>query len=76
MLTGNYLYMADTIVTNAPATGDEGAAGWVVALIILIAVIVIGVVLYQRGFFVAPEQTPDTTNINVTIPTPTTGTTK
>ena len=64
--------MADTIVTNTPATNDSGAAGWVVAFVILVAVIVGGVVLYQRGFFMASGQTPSTTNINVTVPNPVT----
>lgn len=63
--------MADTIVTNSPGTTDSGA-GWVVALIILVAVIVGGVVMYQRGFFVG-QGPVDTTNINVTMPIPTTG---
>jgi hypothetical protein len=61
--------MADTIVTNTPATSD-GGAGWVVALIILIAVAVGGVALYQNGFFQAKEVAPGTTNINVTVPNP------
>ena len=67
--------MADTIVTNTPATqSDSGAAGWIVALIVLVAVIVAGIVLYQRGFLGGANQpqTPDTTNINVTVPNPTT----
>lgn len=63
--------MADTIV-NTPATQDSGAAGWVVALIILIAVIVGGFMWY-RYYGVPQASAPDTTNINVIIPTPTTG---
>ena len=63
--------MADTIVTNTPGTSDSGA-GWVVALIILIAVVVGGFFMYQRGFFRAAGPA-DTNIINVTIPTPTTG---
>ena len=64
--------MADTIVTNTPGTNDNGAAGWVVALIVLVAVIVAGIVMYQRGFFMQSAQTPSSTNINVTVPNPTT----
>lgn len=62
--------MADTIVTNSPGQGDSSAVGMVIAFIILIAVVVGGIVMYQRGFFngTAPA---DTTNINVTIPAPT-----
>ena len=61
--------MADTIVTNSPDTGG-GSAGWAVAVIILLAVIVGGFVLYRNGAFNGTEPA-DTTNINVTIPTPT-----
>jgi len=66
--------MADTIVTNSPGTSDSSAAGWAVALVIVIAVVVGGIVMYQRGMFNTPAPS-DTTNINVTIPTPTTDTT-
>jgi len=61
--------MADTIVTNSPE-GNGGGAGWFVALIILIAVVIGGVVLYRQGAFraIAPA---GNTNINVTLPTPT-----
>lgn len=62
--------MADTIV-NTPPSNDSGAAGWVVALIILIAVIVGGFMWY-RYYGVPQASAPDTTNINVTIPIPTT----
>ncbi len=65
--------MADTIVTNSPAGNDSASAGWVVALVIVIAIIVGGIVMYQRGFFKAGPT--DTTNINVTLPTPTSGST-
>ncbi len=57
--------MADTIV-NTPGQ-DNGTAGWVVALIVLLAVIVGGFVWY-RYYRAAPA--PATTNINVTLPTP------
>ena len=63
--------MADTIV-NTPPSNDSGAAGWAVALIVLIAVIVGGFVWY-RYYSVPQEPAPDNTNINITVPTPTTG---
>lgn len=56
--------MADTIV-NTPSTNDAGSAGWFVALIILLAVIVGGFVWYR--YHRAPAAAP-ATNINVTIP--------
>lgn len=63
--------MADTIISNTPRSGDDsGSAGWVVALVIILAVIIGGVLLYQRGFF--STATPSTTNINVTVPNPVT----
>lgn len=64
--------MADTIVTNSPGTGDSSAAGWVVALVIVVAIVAGGIVLYQNGAFNGAGSA-DTTNINVTVPTPTTG---
>jgi hypothetical protein len=60
--------MADTIITNTPARDeDTSAVGWVVALIVVLAVIVAGYVWYQRG-----ADIPNTggTNINVEVPTP------
>ncbi len=64
--------MADTIVTNTPGTNDSGAAGMIIALVVVVVAIVGGVMLYQRGFFGASAPA-DTTNINVTVPTPITG---
>jgi len=65
--------MADTIVTNTPATSDNSAAGWIVALVIIIAVIVGGIYFYRHGIFGAATPA-STTNINVTVPNPTTPT--
>ena len=62
--------MADTIVTNSPGTNDSSAIGMVMAFIVLIAVLAIGVVMYQRGFF-NNSKPADTTNINITVPNPT-----
>lgn len=64
--------MADTIITNSPEKRErssDSGAGWVVALIIIIAVVIGGIMLYRRGVFRA--NTPsDTTNVNVTVPNP------
>ena len=60
--------MADTIITNSPERDGSGGAGWVVALVIIIAVVVGGIVLYRRGAFRAAA--PASNNINVTIPNP------
>ena len=62
--------MADTIVTNTP-TRDEGssALGWIVALIVILAVIVAGFVWVRRDVGV-----PNTgTTINVQVPAAPTG---
>ena len=64
--------MADTTIINTPASQDDSGAGWVVALIILIAVIV-GGFLWYRYYGHAASTSPSGTNINVTIPTPSTG---
>ena len=65
--------MADTIV-NTPASNDSGAAGWVVALVVIVAVAVAGFVWYRNtGAYQTPAQ-EGATNINVTIPAPVTGT--
>ena len=63
--------MEDTIVTNSPGTNDSSAVGMVMAFIVLIAVLAIGVVMYQRGFFNNQSKPADTTNINITVPNPT-----
>jgi len=63
--------MADTIV-NTPSQ-DSGTAGWAVAVIILLAVIVGGFLWYRSHGAAAPAQPG--ANINVTIPAPTSGAT-
>jgi len=63
--------MADTIITNSPDknNGDNGStAGWIVALVIIAAVVVGGIMLYQNGFFRAAAPSTDSTNINITVP--------
>ncbi len=63
--------MTDTIITNVPRSSDDaGGAGWLVALVIILAVGIGGLVLYQKGFFNGSGET--TTNINVSIPDPVT----
>ncbi len=65
--------MAETTIVNTPAQSTDSGAGWAVALIVIIAVLVGGFVWYR---YYGPAATPassDTTNINVTLPTPTAG---
>ncbi|MBI5644895.1 hypothetical protein HY970_02245 [Candidatus Kaiserbacteria bacterium] len=58
--------MADTIVNTPGANRDEGSAlGWVVVLIVLLAVIVAAVLWYRNA---TPAPSGSTSNINVTIP--------
>ena len=57
--------MADTIVTTPGTTSDSGAAGWVVAFVIL-AVIVLGALVWARRG--APAPANPGANINVTVP--------
>jgi hypothetical protein len=58
--------MADTIVTNTPTRDDSSTAlGWIVALIVILAVIVAGFVWARRDVGI-----PNTgTDINVEVPT-------
>ncbi len=69
--------MADTIITNSNPNpnpnNNDSAAGWLVAFVIIIAVILGGVILYRRGAFNRPAPAPapaSSTNINVTLPPP------
>ena len=61
--------MADTIISNTPGSQeDSGMAGWFLAFVVIIAIVIAGFTMYQNGFF---GSNPDsTTNINVTIPDP------
>ncbi len=59
--------MADTIVNTPAPSNDSGAAGWVVAIIILLAVIAGGYYVYRNGM---GRAAPGTTNINVSVPNP------
>lgn len=62
--------MADTIITNSPDKNNDSGAGWVVALVLIIAVIAGGILLYQRGAFRRAAPATSSTNINVTMPNP------
>ncbi len=61
--------MADTIITNSPdKNGSDSGAGWVVALVVVIVLVVGGTILYRRGVFTATP--PANNTINVTVPNP------
>ncbi len=65
--------MADTIITNTPErTDDSSVVGWVVALIVVLAVLVAGYVWVRNGAN-APASGGAGTNINVQLPTGTGG---
>ena len=58
--------MADTTIVNTPGSGSgDSGAGWMVAVIILIAVVAGGFLWYRYQGRAVPADT----NINVTIPT-------
>lgn len=59
--------MADTIVNTPASNNDSGAAGWFIAIIILLAVIAGGFYVYRNGI---GRAAPGATNINVTVPNP------
>ncbi len=61
--------MADTVITNTPQPQADNTTGWVVAVIILLAVIGGGIYAYRTGML-GGRTAPDSTNINVTIPNP------
>jgi hypothetical protein len=62
--------MADTIITNSPEKGGDSGAGWAVALVIIIVLVVGGIILYKKGAFRGNSAAPASngTNINVSIP--------
>ena len=67
-----HTFMADTIITNTPDTGDSAMGG--IAVVIVMAVLVVGgIVLYQTGMLGSMSDPTNTkaTEINVTVPTPT-----
>lgn len=67
--------MADTIVTNTPgvtrsADGGATAIGWVVAILVILALIVAGFVLYRSG---ALSPSGSAADINIMVPSGATG---
>lgn len=64
--------MADTIITNTPDS-RESVVGSVLMAIILAILIIGAIFLYQTGTFnqIPKPAESDTTEVNVTIPTPT-----
>ncbi len=65
--------MADTIITSTPRAQDGGDSVFSAAVVaIIIAAIAIGaMILYQSGVFQAVTPKPDAASINITVPTPT-----
>jgi hypothetical protein len=51
---------------------ETGAMGWFAALIVILAVVIGGIIWYQQGTPGIPN-TGDQTDINITVPNPTTG---
>ena len=66
--------MADTIIhnTRAPERNSSNSSEWIVAVIISVAIVVIGFMLYRAGLFSASVPANEGTNINVTLPNPVT----
>ena len=60
--------MADTIINTPSPQSENGNAGWAVAVIILVLIIVGGIVWYRTYHSAAPAPAGDTTNVNVTVP--------
>ena len=60
----------DTVVTTQPASTQNSAAGWVIAVILLIALIGAGAYAWTQ-YGGAPEAAPagGSANVNVTLPT-------
>ena len=64
--------MADTVITPAAQDSGNGAAGWAVAVIILLAVVLVGIFVWP-GLSRAPAgsgdaSTPDAIDVNVRLP--------
>lgn len=60
--------MADTIITNTPErrVEDNGAAGLLLAFIVIVALLIGGYFLYRHGAPGVPNT--GSTNVNVTLP--------
>ncbi len=59
--------MAETVI-QTPSSSDSGAAGWAVAAVVLIVVLIGAFLWFQRT---TPSPQNPGTNIQVTIPNPT-----
>jgi hypothetical protein len=72
-----FLYMATIIDTDTPATNrsvhvdsSDGSAGWAVAVLILVAVLVAGAFWYMRYYRApAPQPAAPGTTVQVNLPT-------
>ena len=64
--------MADTIISNVPGARNSGDGIVMSAVLaIILGAIAVGVLMmYQNGVFQSESPKTDTTDINVTIPTP------
>jgi FlaG/FlaF family flagellin (archaellin) len=60
-----------TIVNTPNSDSGMGAAGWVVAVVVLVAIVLVGLFVWP-GYAQQSNSAPST-NINVEVPTPGTG---
>ena len=61
--------MADTIV-HSPSDRSDSAAGWAVAAVVVVAIIIGGILLFQDGLPGVPNTGTD---VDVNMPTQSTG---
>ena len=59
--------MADTIVNTPGSERGDSAAGWAIAAVVVVAIIVGAVLLFRGGIPGVPNTGTD---VNVTVPTP------
>lgn len=64
--------MADTIVNTPGNTTNDSAAGWAIAAIVVVAIIIGAVLLFRDGLPGVPNTGSDT-NVNVELPAGGTG---
>lgn len=57
--------MADTVVNKTPS--ERSSAGWIVAVIVLLAVLILGYFAFARTG-TAPTTDSDNLDVNVTVP--------
>ncbi len=58
-----------TVINTTPATSEDSGAGWAVALVVLAAAVIIGLFVWP-GFVRNSAAPAGTTNIDVSVPTP------